>query len=629
MRKFNLAIGTAALLQAFGLAAYAEEADVTYEVTASRFSEPTSSNLAPVTVLTRHDIEIINPKSFTDIARRLPGVEVIRNGGRGQSSSVATRGGSAVDTLVLLDGVKLNSSYSGSVDISTIPVSNIERVEYIRGARATVYGSQATAAVINIITRPEMGEKSGKLAAKYGSFANRSVSGALRLPITENDELKIAGSYEMEHGYNVKPLEGVNDGDRHGFRGHSLMLDYQHLFTPEFLLSLSGHWTRTKAQYDESSYDYFTYLPYEQMSTNWVESYLYTAGLKYSGKKYRSTLDFSFQKTDAYDYVLQTENAWAVPESRNRANTYVPVKTWNVLFANEYTFGESFTLGAGYDFRNDRLDDGARTGGSEIKTDSGDMYNTGAYLLASYDDGTWQAELSGRLDHYEQFGNHGTWQAGFGWRYSPLFRTSLRYGTSFRAPSIMNLYYPYMGNPELDPEKSGSWELLFEGAHKALDWKVTGYRTDYKDRIVYDSARNWLPYNIDKARVEGVEAELNLTTWYFTHQAFAGFKYARNPDSGKEVPNVAKQNLRYNLVFDMDAYDASLSVDYYGDRYSSYQKKLPDYAVWNLSAGWQVTQNLKVTGAVRNLFDRNYESAPGYPEPERNYEIGFELSFGE
>lgn len=365
------------------------------------------------------------------------------------------------------------------------------------------------------------------------------------------------------------------------------------------------------------------------MSTNWVESYLYTAGLKYSGKKYRSTLDFSFQKTDAYDYVLQTENAWAVPESRNRANTYVPVKTWNVLFANEYTFGESFTLGAGYDFRNDRLDDGARAGGSEIKTDSGDMYNTGAYLLASYDDGTWQAELSGRLDHYEQFGNHGTWQAGFGWRYSPLFRTSLRYGTSFRAPSIMNLYYPYMGNPELDPEKSGSWELLFEGAHKALDWKVTGYRTDYKDRIVYDSARNWLPYNIDKARVEGVEAELNLTTWYFTHQAFAGFKYARNPDSGKEVPNVAKQNLRYNLVFDMDAYDASLSVDYYGDRYSSYQKKLPDYAVWNLSAGWQVTQNLKVTGAVRNLFDRNYESAPGYPEPERNYEIGFELSFGE
>lgn len=95
------------------------------------------------------------------------------------------------------------------------------------------------------------------------------------------------------------------------------------------------------------------------------------------------------------------------------------------------------------------------------------------------------------------------------------------------------------------------------------------------------------------------------------------------------MPNVAKQNLRYNLVFDMDAYDASLSVDYYGDRYSSYQKKLPDYAVWNLSAGWQVTQNLKVTGAVRNLFDRNYESAPGYPEPERNYEIGFELSFGE
>ena len=171
------------------------------------------------------------------------------------------------------------------------------------------------------------------------------------------------------------------------------------------------------------------------------------------------------------------------------------------------------------------VDDGARAGGSEIKTDSGDMYNTGAYLLASYDDGTWQAELSGRLDHYEQFGNHGTWPAGFGWRYSPLFRTSLRYGTSFRAPSIMNLYYPYMGNPELDPEKSGSWELLFEGAHKALDWKVTGYRTDYKDRIVYDSARNWLPYNIDKARVEGVEAELNLTTWlpleYELNQTYA------------------------------------------------------------------------------------------------------------
>lgn len=137
-------------------------------VTANRFAQPVSSVLAPTTVVTREEIDRWQAKSLTDVMRRLPGVDIGQNGGLGQKSSLFIRGTNSSHVLVLIDGIRLNQAgISGSSDLSQIPLSLVQKIEYIRGARSAVYGSDAIGGVVNIITTRE---KNGTtLSAGIGS----------------------------------------------------------------------------------------------------------------------------------------------------------------------------------------------------------------------------------------------------------------------------------------------------------------------------------------------------------------------------------------------------------------------------------------------------------------------------
>ena len=125
----------------------------TLVVTANRFEQPRSTVLAPTTVVTRQDIDRWQSTSVNDVLRRLPGVDITQNGGSGQLSSIFIRGTNASHVLVLIDGVRLNlAGVSGSADLSQFPIALVQRVEYIRGPRSAVYGSDAIGGVVNIIT---------------------------------------------------------------------------------------------------------------------------------------------------------------------------------------------------------------------------------------------------------------------------------------------------------------------------------------------------------------------------------------------------------------------------------------------------------------------------------------------
>lgn len=120
-------------------------------VSANRFEQPISSILAPVTVVTREDIDHWQSNTVIDVLRRLPGVDISQSGGRGQLSTLFIRGTNSGHVLVLVDGIRLNQAgVSGSSDMSQIPLSMVQRIEYIRGARSAVYGSDAIGGVINI-----------------------------------------------------------------------------------------------------------------------------------------------------------------------------------------------------------------------------------------------------------------------------------------------------------------------------------------------------------------------------------------------------------------------------------------------------------------------------------------------
>lgn len=154
-------------------------------VTANRFPQPVSTVLAPTTVVTRQQIDLWQSKSLIDVMRRLPGVDVAQNGGLGQQSSLFIRGTNSSHVLILIDGIRLNQAgVSGSSDLSQIPISLVQKIEYIRGPSSAVYGSDAIGGVVNIITtRDKLGTT---LGAGLGSDGYQSYDASTQQQLGDN-----------------------------------------------------------------------------------------------------------------------------------------------------------------------------------------------------------------------------------------------------------------------------------------------------------------------------------------------------------------------------------------------------------------------------------------------------------
>lgn len=166
-------------------AAFAQQLTIpvnpTMVVTATRVAQSASTVLAPVNVVTRDEIDRLQAQTVTDVVKTLPGVEVVSNGGRGQLSSLRVRGGTSSQTLVLVDGVRSASLTAGMTELNNLPLNQVERIEYIRGARATIYGSDAIGGVINIITRPDQGTNQHKFNLGAGSHKQRQAAFSTRM----------------------------------------------------------------------------------------------------------------------------------------------------------------------------------------------------------------------------------------------------------------------------------------------------------------------------------------------------------------------------------------------------------------------------------------------------------------
>lgn len=189
----------------------------TLVVTANRFQQPVNTVLAPTDIVTREDIERWQSRTVLDVMRRLPGVDVAQNGGMGQSSSLFVRGTEAKHVLVLVDGIPVaRPGISNNSDIDQIPVSLVQRIEYIRGPRSAIYGSGAIGGVVNIITMT--GEERSQINAGVGSKGYQQYDGTYRQRFGDT-VVTAAGAYQTTKGFDVQPRSGYSgDSDRDGYR---------------------------------------------------------------------------------------------------------------------------------------------------------------------------------------------------------------------------------------------------------------------------------------------------------------------------------------------------------------------------------------------------------------------------
>lgn len=607
----------AALLPTAVLAQTPVQSNEVMVVTANRIEQPASTVLAPVNVISRDEIDRLQAQTVSDVIKTLPGVEVIATGGRGQLSTARVRGGTASQTLVLVDGVRSASLTAGVTELNNLPLNQVERIEYVRGARATIYGSDAIGGVINIITRPEPGTTAHQFNLGAGSHRQRQASFSSANQIGEAGQLKVAGGFDDEEGYNVHPLPGVNDGDRHGHRGYNALLDYQQGLGERWDLFGTARWFRNQAQYDNSYGASSWGAGQHQRNETWTENQSYQVGSRYHDDRYLSELRGTFSRQDAYDYPDDS--------GRDQANNRTYTRQYNLNWVNNIRLNDAWTLGAGADWQRDELDMRSRSSGSPYPEAAHQRDNTGLYGLAQYDDGTWQGELSGRSDDNEQFGRHNTWQAGAGWRFIDGYRLSARHGTGFRAPTFNDLYYPGSGNPTLKPEESKSSELMLDGVLADVSWRLTGYRNDFEQMIQWapGSGGLWTPQNVGRARIDGAELEGEFDTGWLSHRLSLEYKDPKDRQSDKELQRIARKNAKWVVQGEWEQFDGSITWLYQGERYAdpANTQLMGGYSQWDLALGYRPAASWKVAGRVSNLFDKQYETTPGYPADGRTYYV--------
>ncbi len=600
------AVAAAVLLAAAGpvSAQQVPPASESIVVTATSVPEDEKDVGSAITVVTREELEKQESAVVSDVLRSVPGLDVVRYGTPGSLTSLFTRGTNSTQTLVLVDGVRMNSPYFSGYDWSGMTTENIERIEIARGPYSALYGSDAIGGVVQIFTRPGSDGVSGRATGEAGNEGQGQGSAFVSAgdgPITATASYRYVafdgdrpngdwrqrnGSASLQARLSEKSRIGVEWGLNDGEVGNPGPLGLPSTArgtTHEGRLSIPGSFALS--------------------DTNQLDVSL--AGVR-SEPSYRDTAGGYASQTDA-----RTLQANVSDTARLGAHTLTAFASWQRWqVSDESNFGVN-------------LDDDRTT-----------LWGIGAQDSVTVGAFTVAAGL--RYDHYSTYGDAWSPRGTISWLSSDkLWKVRASGGTGFRAPSIGELYYPFSGNPDLKPERSVSAEIGAEryfagGSGRA---EVSLFWNDLTDLIVYDFAA-FQNFNVGHARTYGVELgwqqtvlpelAVNATYMYLkTEDLATGDPLLRRPENGASLGfswmPVPELSLSPRLLYVGPRADADpLTGDPVED---------PSYLRVDLVARWQATRNLAPYLRMINLTNHAYEEAAGYPAAGRLVTGGLDVKF--
>ena len=592
----------------------------TLVVTANRFQQPVNTVLAPTDVVTRDDIQRWQSKDLNDVMRRLPGVDISQTGGMGNSASLYVRGTEGRHVLVLIDGVPMaRAGISNGIDIGQIPVSLVQRVEYIRGPRSAVYGSGAIGGVVNIITMSD--NERAQINAGVGTDGYQTYDGAVNKRFGDT-VVTAAGAYQTTNGFNVQPNSPYSgDSDRDGYRNKLFLGGVQHKFDDNFSGFFRGYGYTANSDYDQGSYGY---AGGNDESQSYNQSW--DTGLRYTSGIYSSQLIANYQRLKNYNYS-------------NDLGRYAGEATLDDMEQRYIQWGNNVEVGhgaisGGVDWKQEKLTSSSTTLADTYKRDTTGLYLTGQQQIDAV-----TLEASGREDHDEQFGWHGTWQTAAGWEFVEGYRATLSYGTGFLAPSLgqqfgatrfASAYGPGIAaNPDLKPEESKQWETGIEGLTGPLDWRLSAYRYEIQNLIDY---KNNQYINVKSATIKGLEWTGSVTTGPVDHHLTLQYVDPRDDQTDKVLYRRAKQQVKYELTGQIADLGWNVMYQYLGERYDNdYDNgrdvKMGGVSLWDIGLSYPITSHLTVRGKIANLFDKDYETVYGYQTAGREYTLSGSYTF--
>lgn len=607
LNKTTLGVAISAALS-FSVSA-AEQSIEKITVTANKFEQSINDVLASVNVIERAEIEASNVRDLPTLLSTRVGFQVNPNGGFGQNTGVSLRGTGSGDTLILIDGVRTGSATLGQKALNNVPLNSIERIEIIKGSRAAVYGSDALAGVINIITRES---NNLSLSATFGSdsYQNYQVAGSVK-----SDDITTAFNAGFEKTDNFDVLQGVAP-DEDGYENKNLGFKVNYTDTHYGDFKLLGQYSEGYADYDssfspaDSTIERDDFKNY-QLSAGWSKNYT--------------------NQTHSIDLALSTDdsdNTYVDFLVGPTTSTFITKRT-QIDYNGQYLLSNELNISGGINWYNDDVSHSSQL----FVEDSRDVL--AVFVGAYYDADKVLANLTVRQDDDEQFGDETTYTAAAGYHLSEDATFRISQSTGFKAPTFNDLYYPLYGNPDLQPEKSVNRELGLSVDFDIAQVDIAVFRNDIEDKIDYDA--NFALANIDEARYEGVEFSLSQQFFGFDSNLNFAYLSAEDEETGAELRNVAKRTFNWELAKQFGAFDASLDMQYRSDRQGAVTR-LGSYTLWNLAGNYQVNEHIEVSLRVENLFDKEYNAVDSnadfttgevyyYNTPERRFFAGASYQF--
>jgi len=572
-------------------------------VTASGIEQPRDEVGQAITIIDAATIEKRQTVDVVDLLATTPGVRFSRTGSTGSVAGISLRGAETTQTLVLIDGVKVNdpSGIGDAYDFGHLLTGNISRIEILRGSNSVVHGSQAIGGVVSLTTATPADGFAAGASAEYGYSdtlnAKADVSGTAGA-ISGG----IGGAYFRTDGISSAGVGTEKDGYKN-FAGNARL---KIAFSDALSLDLRGYYINSDLDYDS-----FFGAPADSPDVAKLDQYVGYAGLNlglFDGRFtsraaviwLRNDRDYYFVRGTAPDYGYSGTNL-----RFEYQGVVTPVDQAKLIFGYEHERPDYDFFGFG-------------------STDSQRANIDSVYALAIVQPFAGLSVTGGiRHDDHSQFG--GATTLGANANYSPndgatSFRLS--YGEGFKAPSLYQLYDSFSGNSALRPERSKSYDFGIDQslAEGRAQISLTAFLRNTTNQINYDNA-TFTYGNIDRTRAKGVEATLalrpvdalNVTASY--SYIDARDRSGRPAFDGNRLPRRAAHAVSLSADYDWSfGLSTGATLTMVGDSFDDAANavRLDGYALAGIRASLPVGRNFEVYGRVDNLFDADYATASGY-----------------
>ena len=570
-------------------------------VTATRTLIPKKNVIADITLISEEQIKLAGSSSLPELLQRQPGIEISNNGGQGKVSTLFLRGASSTHSVILLDGIRIDSATAGLTAIENIPLSQIEKIEIVRGPASSLYGQDAIGGVIQIFTKKGLNGFKPYISFGYGKYNTSIAQGGIRGG-DDTTSYAINLSSQNSTGFsafepNTNPAATANiyNLDKDSYRNKSVSASLSHKINEKLDINFQYFLSQGKNKYDNRYANWDPSIDWK--NTQDQESLSGTVNSQLTNY-WKSSLRVGLGIDDYVEKQRYISGA-----TREVDNVYKTIQ-------NQITWQNDLVLPLGsLVLLYDKLDQKINvTDTSYSKKDrQNDAYMIGYNLNQA--NHNFQANV--RKDFNSVYRDATTGNIGYSYAIDSNWSIASSFGTAFRSPTFNYLYAGSNANPDLQPEKSKNIEAQLKYQSDAEFFSFVTFKNKITDFIISNGTTGYRPYNINTAEIYGATVSSSHFINHFQVKSSFTVQSPMNESADKYLPRRSNFFGTVGLNYFIQNWNLGFEATGSGNRYNDAENlfNIPGYIKTNLFADYQITKNLAMNARVDNVLGKNYTYA--------------------